>query len=200
MEAQFHDIYKYIYKCTVCTGTYLTAYQRHLILREFQVPTVCQYQSRLATSRLRNARRDKEVERRSRESTCSACGILNLICILLARKNWVWRKYVTAGRLFLRPRARWSLSEINSSLMTGGSEIHDESTWRWPDANKICFSGQSLPKIRRVYLYFVCRKRFEFELSPKAFYKFNKVAGLREFGNPRWCEAGQRKLFDENYL
>ena len=25
----------------------------------------------------------------SRESTCSACGILNLICILLARKNWV---------------------------------------------------------------------------------------------------------------
>ena len=28
-------------------------------------------------------------ERRSCESTCSACGILNLICILLARKNWV---------------------------------------------------------------------------------------------------------------
>ena len=58
---------------------------------------------RLATSRLRNARQDKESEgrspessdevakreRRSRESTCSACIILNLICILLARKNWV---------------------------------------------------------------------------------------------------------------
>ena len=68
MEAQFHDIYKYIYKCTVCTGTYLTAYQRHLILREFQVPTVCQYQSRLATSRLRNARRDKESKGRSPET------------------------------------------------------------------------------------------------------------------------------------
>ena len=30
-----------------------------------------------------------EVPRRERKSTCSACGILNLICILLARKNGV---------------------------------------------------------------------------------------------------------------
>ena len=64
---------------------------------------------RLATSRLQNARQGKrgtksQVERQScetqasqdasdevasHESTCSACGVLNLICILLARKNWV---------------------------------------------------------------------------------------------------------------
>ena len=30
---------------------------------------------------------DNESEGRSRESTCSACGILNLICILLAPKK-----------------------------------------------------------------------------------------------------------------
>ena len=32
---------------------------------------------------------DDESEGRSRESTCSACGIFNLICILLAPKNLV---------------------------------------------------------------------------------------------------------------
>ena len=31
----------------------------------------------------------EEVAKRERESTCSACGMMNLICILLGRKNWV---------------------------------------------------------------------------------------------------------------
>ena len=37
-----------------------------------------------------------ESEGRSRESTCSACGIFNLICILSVPKKWMLRKYLTA--------------------------------------------------------------------------------------------------------
>ena len=51
-----------------------------------------------AKAREEVARRERKSgeEQRSHGSTCSARGILNLICILLARKNWVLRKYLTA--------------------------------------------------------------------------------------------------------
>jgi len=62
---------------------------------------------------------------------------VNLFCLrniefslhIVDVKNWVWHKYLTAYA------ACWSFSEINSHQMTGWSESHGESIWRWLKKN-----------------------------------------------------------------